>query len=269
MRPKQLIFIILFFFLCSEGIALDGLEIMKRAYYAYRNGMEGKTEIEKIKVELIDISRGARRHRIIVRKIFYKEIGKDRALFITLAPECLKGTTLLVFRAGFQKGSQRLDQMWLWLPEWRKYFQLALQEKTYFVGLPLSYPDLSQLMGEDWWNYKYKVLDENEKYWILKALPKRGTLTDYNFRLIYIRKDNLFPEKYEYHKKNGGKKELVCKKIVKYSQTWRADRIEVREWNGEGKAAAFIGKFQVIKREIRNDISERYFSLKTLERQQW
>lgn len=267
MRRLILIVIVLFFCLKLDYIAgQDGLEIIKKAYFAYRNL---QAETEQIEVELVDVSTNSKRCRKLLRKIYYKEPGKDRVLLVATAPEFLKGTALLAWRAGKSEGeSQKKDMMWLWLPTWKRYWQFApLDKKTYFIGLPLSYPDLVQLIGEDWWNYHYEVVEENNRDWVLKAIPKEGTLTEYDFRLIWIRKDNLFPEKYEFYKNGYRCKELICREIKKQGPVWRANKVEVKIFE-KGKLD-YTGNFKFLSREINPKISERYFSLKTLERQEW
>lgn len=132
--------------------------------------------------------------------------GGDQSYFIHFTkPSDMADTTFLVKK---HVKSTVDDDRWLFLPKLNLTRRIAAGDKrTHFVGTDLFYEDVSGRHIDD---DAHILLDENEKYWVVKSTPKVQGSTEFTSYKTWIHKKTHLNIKVEYYKKEDTKYR-VCK----------------------------------------------------------
>lgn len=130
-------------------------------------------------------------------------------------------------------GGANPDQ-WLYLPSMKRERRIAPQDRdSSFVGTDFSYEDMEEFDHE-----KYKVTLQGEEIvdgqacYVINAFPlEKGGRSVYEKRVIWLRKDILFPVRHDLYRKGMKEpgKRLVFSDIQKVDGHWVARKMEMAD----------------------------------------
>lgn len=130
-------------------------------------------------------------------------------------------------------GGANPDQ-WLYLPSMKRERRIAPQDRdSSFVGTDFSYEDMEEFDHE-----KYKVALQGEEIvegyacYVINAFPQeKGGRSVYEKRVIWLRKDILFPVRHDLYRKGMKEpgKRLVFSDIQKVDGHWVARKMEMAD----------------------------------------
>lgn len=129
-------------------------------------------------------SRGRTRERsnITASKTFAD--GTEKRLIKFLSPADVEGTSMLIY--DYDQGQ---DDMWIYLPALKRIRRIVSSDKgKSFMGSEFSNSDMSSPPIED---FNHKLLEENDKSWIIESVPVNTGLEDeygYIRKISYINK---------------------------------------------------------------------------------
>ncbi len=180
---------------CDEAKKkLSVQEIVEKAnIMAYYQGKDGKAKVHMV----ITDSQGRTRIRdfTIMRKD--KEDGGDQYYYVYFyRPSDVRKMVFMVW-----KHVNKDDDRWLYLPALDLVKRIAASDKrSSFVGSDFLYEDVSgRSLSED----THELIKEDDKYYIIKNVPKNPDSVEFSYYNMWIRKDNFMPVKAEYYDKQG------------------------------------------------------------------
>ena len=185
-----------------------------------------------------------------VRKTEMYQKGTEKRLVRFLYPPDQKGIAFL---------SLPNDVMYLYLPAFHKIRQIASHVKNQnFAGTDFTYDDLSAFRMTK--NHKAILLSQNNKYYIVKLIPKKSAGKEYSYLKVWYRKDNFYPMKVEYYDKNGELfKVLSRSNLTKVKGYWIAMDMEVKNIKKN-----HITKSRIDKVQFDIGLSDRFFTKRFL-----
>lgn len=135
-----------------------------------------------------------------------EKAGGDQSYFIHFTkPSDMADTTFLV-KKHVEKTVD--DDRWLYLPKLNLVRRIAAGDKrTHFVGTDLFYEDVSGRHIDD---DVHTLVEENEKFWVVKSTPKDQGSTEFTAYKTWIHKKTHLNIKVEYYKQSDTKYR-VCK----------------------------------------------------------
>lgn len=203
MNAKHLAVTIAFLFLTFfpvQGFSADpsGREIME--LQKDRHSLE--TEVSTIVMLLVD-DKDNQRARVMRRWSKRFEDGLYRNLIVFLEPRDIAGTALLTWQLDGGESSQ-----WMYLPDTGTLNRIASQgRKSFFMGTDFTYEDLQPDSLDD---YLFEVKGseelEGEPCWVIEITPasrEKERESSYAKRLVWVRKDLLYPVKIEFYDRRG------------------------------------------------------------------
>ena len=154
----------------------------------------------------VEQSNGVIRNRDYTVLRLDEKPGGDQSYFIHFTkPSDMTDTTFLV-KKHVDKTVD--DDRWLYLPKLNLVRRIAAGDKrTHFVGTDLFYEDVSGRHIDD---DVHTLVEENEKYWVVKSTPKDQGSTEFTAYKTWIHKITHLNIKVEYYKEED-KKYRVCK----------------------------------------------------------
>ncbi len=154
------------------------------------------------------------------REAAFLQKGTEKRIMRFTAPADQKGIAFL---------SLPDDIQYLYMPAFHKVRRIASHVKnTKFAGTDFTYDDLSSFEYAK--DYDAKLVDQNDKNWILKLTPKSGVKKDYGKLKMWVRKDNYYPEKIEYYDKGGNLwKTMERRQIEKVGKYWVSKEMEIKD----------------------------------------
>ncbi|RLD14067.1 hypothetical protein DRI50_05990 [candidate division KSB1 bacterium] len=154
------------------------------------------------------------------REAAFLQKGTEKRIMRFTAPADQKGIAFL---------SLPDDIQYLYMPAFHKVRRIASHVKnTKFAGTDFTYDDLSSFEYAK--DYDAKLVDQNDKNWILKLTPKSGVKKDYGKLKMWVSKDNYYPEKIEYYDKGGNLwKTMERRQIEKVGKYWVSKEMEIKD----------------------------------------
>lgn len=209
--------------------AQSGLEIMKKQRDLHRAKDEEETQLMK----LINKA-GEVKQRRVVRYTLTDPQDLNKILIRFLAPRDVENTGLLTWEA--KDGN---DDQWLYLPATKKAKRIASSgKKNRFMGTDFAFEDLRP---ENLGLHKYTLVGsesvDGQECYVIEAVPateRQAADSGYSKRKLWIRKDNYYTVKREYHDKKGKvEKVQTDRKLVNVKgTTWRANEVEMHDVQG-------------------------------------
>lgn len=180
----------LFFSLLSAAFATDmtGIEIMQAVEQHHRVNSE-------VIVETMQMGSGDTIFETRTTRI-YRQLdpqGLDQTLIVFNAPPDVRGTALLI-----KETASAGDDQWLYSPARRRLTRVAQGSKrNYFMGTDFTYEDLELETIDDYLYSRQADVDHaGGPCFVIEAVPaypERQMNSDYLRRIIYVRKDILYP----------------------------------------------------------------------------
>ncbi len=175
-------------------IKLTAQEIANKASLsAYYGGEDGRT---LARMKIVD-SNGRKQYRqfTILRKDL-DDGGEQKYLLVFSRPTDVKGTVFMVHKKPLLD-----DDRWLYLPALDLVKRISAGDKrTSFVGTHYFYEDISgRAPNED----LHEILEETDKFYILKHTPKKTEGVEFNYYKTWIDKNNFLPMIVEFVDRNN------------------------------------------------------------------
>ncbi len=206
--------------------AESAVEIMQKQ----RTLHQTRDEEEILLMKLLSKT-GAVKERRLVR---YTLTGPDhfsKLLIRFLAPRSVENTGLLTWEA--QSGD---DDQWLYLPATKKVKRIAATGKSHrFMGTDFAFEDMQP---ESVRLHRYELLGsetvDGQDCHVIEAVPateRHAAESGYSKRKLWVRKDNYFTVKREYHDRRGKLEKVGTeRKLVQVKGTvWRATELEMHD----------------------------------------
>jgi negative regulator of sigma E activity len=180
-------------------------------------------------------------------------------------PQDVAGTATLTLQH-----NKRPDDQWLFLPVLRMSKRISASKRSdRFMGTEMTYEDLSTYLSEPLDEYEYKMLGEENvegrAAYIIEALPKQGTRTQYSKRKLWIDQETHLMLRTDFYD-DKGKLLKVYKafdiKPVGDSGFFRAYNVEVENVQTGNKTKVAYSDFA-----INQGVDEQMFSKTYLETQ--
>ncbi|MBS3818135.1 outer membrane lipoprotein-sorting protein [bacterium] len=116
------------------------------------------------------------------------------------------------------------DQMYLYLPEFRRIRRIASHNKTEsFVGSDFSYEDMGTSGFAEF--YKAVLVEENDEEWVLELIRKKGADKPYPRIKMWVSKQSQLPSKMEMYDEDGTLWKVMEEKNEKVNQYWISVKI--------------------------------------------
>ncbi len=198
---KKLLFIFLFFTEILLSNDLTAYEIMKKSDDNLNTYLTLKSNI-LMQIKLEDS----------IRKRYFnnwrKKVGNEtKSLIRFYIPSNIKNTSLLTYSKKNEDNTQ-----WIYLPAFR-LIKLIKSENQHdsFMGSDFSYSDIA---GRELSKDRFTLIDETEKYFFIRAIPK--DISDiYSKMEIIINKKLFVPLRITFYDKNNKKLKVLTNKKVK------------------------------------------------------
>ena len=169
-------------------------EIVDKAFLAaYYGGDDGRT---LARMKIVDANGRTQQRQFTILRKDVEEGGEQKFLLVFSRPADVSGTTFMV-----HKKPQSDDDRWLYLPALDLVKRISAGDKrTSFVGAHYYYEDVSgRSPNED----THELLEENEKYFVLKHTPKDKSSVEFANYKTWIDKQNYLPMVIEYYDEAG------------------------------------------------------------------
>lgn len=252
MRGKVLATILISIVLASEGTlwALTGEEILKKVEER-TIGKLAPSDLESVMVMTIVSSKGSKKVREL--KAWSKNnLNKDDwRVMKFLSPADVRGVGFLVLAE---------DQMYLYLPEFRRIRRIASHnKKESFMGSDFSYED----MGTSGFSkfYSAKLLKEDPNMWVLELFRKPGVRKPYKKILMWVSKKTEIPVKLELYGNDGKLWKVLEQEVKKVEKYWLPVKMTMRNVK---KGSYTVLEMKEIK--VDQNLSDKIFTKRFLKR---
>ncbi|MBK1695792.1 outer membrane lipoprotein-sorting protein [Rhodovibrio salinarum] len=179
---------------------LSAQEIADRSEQAaYYQADDGRARVQ---MEIIDPQRRSRaRTMTILRHDMMdggEQTGHQRFYVYFHEPADIRDTVFMV-----HKHPDANDDRWLYLPALDLVRRIAAEdERSSFVGSDYFYEDVSgRGSNED----AHTLQETTEQYYVLRSVPKRPELVEFDHYVSYIHKQTFIPVQVQYFKADGTK----------------------------------------------------------------
>jgi len=221
MLKRSVVFIILFCLMLTPKVQAQGQGIIKECFDRFRSiSMEREIILIEIK------SGGAVKKKQLKRWTEFKG-DQERVSIEFLAPETEKGTRLRIDRSPGKKDLIRIKK--------RSMIKRTIsgeRKSLSFAGTDFTYQDTCQMMGERISNYEYKVIGENQRRWLIEALPKDPEEAFYEKRVFHILKEGYVIGQVSYYQEGQLTKEQFNLKqvVADDGSAWRVGEIVMKNY---------------------------------------
>jgi len=160
------------------------------AYYA---GDDGRATVH---MTITDAQGRERQREFVILRRDEKDGGEQEFYVYFEKPSDVRKMVFMV-----HKHIDRDDDRWLYLPALSLVKRIAGSDKrTSFVGSNFFYEDVSgRSINED----THELVEETEKFYVLKNIPKEPDTVEFSSYTIWIDKKTFMPMKAEYLDKEG------------------------------------------------------------------
>ncbi len=218
----QKIIALLSFIAFTSGTALatdltDAKAIIAKANLAsYYAADDGRAQARMI---IVDANGNKQMRQFTILRKDQEDQGNQDMLVFFSRPTDVKGT---VFRVTKKVKSD--DDRWLYLPALDLVKRISAGDKrTSFVGAHFFYEDVSGRNPEE---DNFELIDTNEKFYVLKAIPKDANSVEFAHYIAKIDKNTFLPMQVTYFDKQGKAaremKVLKTKKIQGFTTVMHA-----------------------------------------------
>jgi len=203
--------------------AESAAEIMQKQRAMHRTRDEEETLLMKLVSKT-----GQVKERRLVRYTLTSPDNLHKILIRFLAPRSVENTGLLTWEAA--SGD---DDQWLYLPATHKVKRVAAPGRSHrFMGTDFAFEDMQpesvrlhryELRGSE-------IVDGQECY-VIAAMPVTAAASGYSKRTLWVRKDNYFTVKREYHDRKGKLEKVGTERaLVQVKGTvWRASELQMHD----------------------------------------
>jgi outer membrane lipoprotein-sorting protein len=164
-------------------------EIVDKANNAsYYAGKDGKALVS---MTITDSQGRTRNREFVILRRDDKDGGAQQFYVFFKKPSDVRKTVFLV-----HKYTDKNDDRWMYLPDLDLVKRIAASDKrTSFMGSHFYYEDVSgRGVNED----KHELLEEGDKFYVLKNIPKDPVSVEFSFYRVWIDKKTFLPMKAEY-----------------------------------------------------------------------
>ncbi len=182
----------------ATGLTVD--EIVKKAnIMAFYQGDDGRAAVSMV----ITDSQGRERKREFVILRWDKDDGGEQKMYVYFKrPADVRNMVFMVW-----KHPESDDDRWLYLPALDLVKRIAGSDKrTSFAGSHFLYEDVS---GRSIYDDTHELLREDNKYYVIKNIPKDADIVEFGYYIVYIDKNTFMPMKIEFFDKNGQKYKII------------------------------------------------------------
>ncbi|MFA5859764.1 MAG: outer membrane lipoprotein-sorting protein [Elusimicrobiota bacterium] len=175
--------------------------------------------------------------------------GNEKRLVRFLSPADQKGIGFL---------SLPNDMMYIYLPAFKKTRRIASHVKnTKFAGTDFTYEDMEAKTYSEKWDSE--VIQTDDKSYVLKLTPKKGTVSDYSKLVMTVDKTNFYVLKIEHYDKAGTMtKTLTRTEFEKVGNYWIANASVMEDHKNKHKTKMVVSNTKV-DAGISDDVfTERY-----------
>jgi hypothetical protein len=149
------------------------------------------------------------------------------------------------------------DDRWLYLPALDLVKRIAASDKrTSFVGSDYLYEDVS---GRSLEADTHELIDTTDKYYVVKNIPKKPDMVEFEYYNIHINRKTFVPEKIEYFNENDKVfREIEALEIEEIQGYYTPVKSIVRNLETEGQTLMEYSDVQYDIGVNKNIFSERY-----------
>jgi outer membrane lipoprotein-sorting protein len=203
-----------------RSFAQDARQIVEESQ---RRGRSNSQRYEGV----LEVMGGAR--KISEKHWQYERIGSygsSKAILRFTAPAEVKGVALLVVNH-----TDRASDQWMWIPNIGRERRIALQDRsTRFFGTDFSFEDLEE---RDVSQYDFRLQGEETSdgaaCWRIESTPKEGKNSQYTSSVVWIRKENYVPARYENFIKDKLVRRLSQRDIQNVQGIWTPRLLEMED----------------------------------------
>lgn len=241
---------------CLAQDKLTGEKIVRRTEGDHKS----KDEHGKIQMVVIGKNKKKKPQKRNLETLF--KAGKDhddKHVIRFLKPAKVRNLALLTVES-----KSRSDDQWVYMPAFRKTKKIASSNRTArFAGTDFTYEDLG---SEKYKNFEYKRLAdakvEKQACYVVKATPRKDTVSGYSKRLFYVSKDKFLTLKIEFFDQKGRhQKTLLNRNFEQVQKHWRPKHSMMKDLLRGSKT---VWRFK--SRKINSGLSNSKFTVKSLER---
>ena len=203
--------------------AESAAEIMQKQRAMHRT----KDEEETLLMRLVSKT-GEVKERRLVRYTLTSPDNLSKILIRFLAPRSVENTGLLTWEAA--SGD---DDQWLYLPATHKVKRVAASGRSHrFMGTDFAFEDMQP---ESVRLHRYELLRsetvDGQDCHVIGAVPVAAAASGYSKRTLWVRKDNYFTVKREYHDRKGKLEKVGTERgLVQVRGTvWRANELQMHD----------------------------------------
>jgi len=230
----------------QSEISRPVLEIVEESWDRFRSI---GTEIETARI-IVESDKGSKEEKSLIRWMRF-DANNDGVSIELKSPKRIKGTKLQILR------DLKSSEIRLKLRRWSKDRPVADFPEKPFVNTDFTYKDTKELSGETITDYKYRIIGEDLKQWIVESLPKNLEEVVYEKRIIKISKETLAYLEIEYWNSGRVEKIQINKDFQFYGKAWRPNSVKIIN-----KFLKRTTYFQVVKREANVKIPAWVFTKK-------
>ncbi len=182
----------------AAGLSVEEI-ITKANLAAYYQGKDGRA---RVSMTITDRQGRERFRKFTILRMDLVEGGEQKYYVFFMDPPDVRNTVFMVW-----KNPKRDDDRWLYLPALDLVSRIAAGDKrSSFVGSHFLYEDIS---GRDPAEDHHQLLEETDRYFILKSTPKKSKAVKFSSYLLWIDRTNFMPMKAEYFDKNNEKYRII------------------------------------------------------------
>jgi len=187
-----------------------------------------------------------------VRESELYQLGDDKRLVRFLSPADQKGIGFL---------SLPDDVMYFYLPAFHKIRRIASHVKNEnFAGTDFTYDDMSSFKYAE--KYDPKLLETKEDVYVLELTPKPNVEKEYSKLIVYVRKDNSYPIKFEHYDKAGNLwKVMERRKLQKKGNYWIPMEMEMKDLKKQHTTKMITDKV-----ELDSGLTDKTFTKRNLQK---
>jgi hypothetical protein len=167
--------------------------------------------------------------------------GNSKAILRFTAPAEVKGIALLVINH-----PDRASDQWMWTPSIGRERRIAMQDRsTRFFGTDFSFEDLEERDADQ---YDLRLLGEEAidgaACWRIQSKPKQAKGSQYTHSLVWVRKDNYVPARFESFIKDKLVRRLDQREIEKVQGIWTAKHLEMTDFRRNSRTILKLDKLE-------------------------
>ncbi len=176
----------------SQEVTVDQI-VEKANLVSYYAGENGKSDV---KMTITDSQGRVRIREFRILRLDVNDGGEQKFYVYFKKPIDVAKMVFMVW-----KYLGKDDDRWLYLPALDLVSRIASSDKrTSFVGSHFVYEDVS---GRGIDVDTHELIDFNDKYYVIKNVPKDLNSVEFAFYTVWIDKSNFMPMKIEYYNEQG------------------------------------------------------------------